>query len=243
MISLKSEYGLLALADIAANNNGKPVQRSEIAGRQRIPLPYLTQVLRSLVNGDLLTSNRGPLGGYTLRKQPEEISVLDVVTLLQGPLSPVSCAGIEAPGDCIRHDDCGLVGIWSDLKNANEDLLRRTTLKDIVNSDNGKHSGITSGVAAPEESGEADAAFGPTAGSLSDEPAGRLDCMGISCPLPIVKIAEKMRELSPGEILEVWADDKGAKADVPAWCTGTGNEFISREEFGDQMKFLIRKVH
>ena len=241
MISLKSEYGLLALADIAANSNGKPVQRSEISGRQRIPLPYLTQVLRSLVNGDLLMSNRGPLGGYILIKQPEEISVLDVVTLLQGPLSPVSCAGIETPGDCIRHDDCGLVGIWSDLKNANEDLLRRTTLRDIVFGDKGdkeRHSGI----ANPEELKENRKDSDSETESPADEPAGRLDCLGTACPLPIIKIAEKMRELKIGDILEVWADDKGAKADVPAWCMGTGNEFISREEFGDQMKFLIRKV-
>lgn len=239
MISLKSEYGLLALADIASNSNGKPVQRSEIAGRQRIPLPYLTQVLRSLVNGNLLTSNRGPLGGYTLRKQPGEISVLDVVTVLQGPLSPVSCAGIETPNDCVRHDDCGLVGIWSDLKNANEDLLRRTTLKDVIYGDKERRSRVEPRENLKEnrkdDSRETE--------SPADKPAGRLDCLGVSCPLPIVKIAEKMRELNPGEILEVWADDKGAKADVPAWCMGTGNEFISREEFGDQMQFLIRKTH
>jgi TusA-related sulfurtransferase len=51
-----------------------------------------------------------------------------------------------------------------------------------------------------------------------------------------------MRKLDTGQILEVWADDEGAKADIPAWCMGTGNDFIGHEEFGDQMKFLIRKL-
>lgn len=230
MISLKSEYGLLALADIAANSNGRPVQRSDIAKRQRIPLPYLTQVLRSLVNGDLLNSNRGPQGGYVLGRLPQEISVLDVVTLLQGPIAPANCTGIEAAADCIRHEDCGLVGIWSALKNANEDLLSNTSLEDIVS---GNHRPQTENAVA-ETALEA---------KKKEAPDDRLDCMGISCPLPIIKIAEKMRDLKTGQVLEIWADDKGAKADIPAWCMGTGNEFLGREEFGRQMKFLVRKVH
>ena len=77
---------------------------------------------------------------------------------------------------------------------------------------------------------------------IESETSVRLDCIGVPCPLPIVNIAQTMRSLKPGEVLEVWADDEGAKADIPAWCTGTGNDFIGREEYGDQMKFLIRKV-
>lgn len=229
MISLKSEYGLLALADIAINSDGHPVQRTEIADRQRIPLPYLTQVLRSLVNGHLLSSNRGPQGGYMLNRKPGEVSVLDVVKLLQGSVSPVNCAGIEEPGDCTRQGDCSLVGIWADLKTASEDVLSRTTLQDIINGSQG--SKATADTVESEETAEAGGS-GPDA---------KLDCIGVPCPLPILRIAERMRVLEPGQTLEVWATDPGAKADIPAWCMGTGNEFVGREEFGDQMKFLIRK--
>lgn len=233
MISLKSEYGLLALADIAINSDGTPVQRTEIAERQRIPLPYLTQVLRTLVNGRMLESNRGPQGGYVLNLQPAEISVLDVVNLLQGSVSPVNCAGIDEPGDCTRLGDCSLVGIWADLKTASEDVLKRTTLKDIIAG----RGGSVAVAEAPDEAETAAETDSLTAGGPDD----KLDCIGVPCPLPILRIAEKMRELKPGQVLEVWATDPGAKADIPAWCMGTGNEFISREEFGDQMKFLIRK--
>lgn len=235
MISLKSEYGLLALADIAINSDGTPIQRTEIAERQRIPLPYLTQVLRTLVNGRLLESNRGPQGGYILNQQPGEISVLDVVNLLQGSVSPVNCAGVDEPGDCTRLGDCSLVGIWADLKTASEDVLRRTTLKDIIA---GRSSGSAVADAPADPATEADTVVESDTGN---GPADKLDCIGVPCPLPILRIAEKMRELQPGQVLEVWATDPGAKADIPAWCMGTGNEFVSREEFGDQMKFLIRK--
>lgn len=221
LISSKSEYGLRALVDIAQSNS-EPVTRTGIAERQNIPLPYLTQVLRTLVNGGLLTSNRGPSGGYSLGMPPEDIRVLDVVTVLQGPVSPASCSGLkETDTACERFSSCGLAGVWSDLKSASEDVLRQTTLKDIITRN--------AGGAAPVDAGV--------------EPDAKLDCIGVPCPFPIVKIAEKMRGLQPGQVLEVWADDEGAKADIPAWCLGTGNEFIGREEFGRQMKFLISKAN
>ncbi|MFA6001368.1 MAG: Rrf2 family transcriptional regulator [Thermoleophilia bacterium] len=223
MISTKSEYGLRALMDIALNNtDDKPVSRSGIAERQQIPLPYLTQVLGVLVNSGLLSSNRGPSGGYMLKFSPENISLLDVITILQGPVSPTTCAGVDSDSDCQRFDTCGLVGVWSELKTANEDVLGRTSLKDILS---GKGS-----VNSNQQMGN------------DSIPDVKLDCIGVHCPMPIVKITEKMRKLDSGQILEVWADDEGAKADIPAWCMGTGNEFMSREEFGDQMKFLIRKL-
>lgn len=221
LISSKSEYGLLALADIVRSGGSGPVTRTGISERQRIPLPYLTQVLRQLVNGGLLVSNRGPSGGYSLGKSPEDISILDVVTVLQGPVSPTTCSAVqEEAGTCERSSNCGLAGVWLNLKSVNEDVLRQTSLKDIVHR-NRKEAADHAEIITP---------------------ADKLDCIGIACPFPIVKIAEKMRGLKPGQVLEVWADDEGAKADIPAWCTGTGNEFISREEFGSQMKFLIRKA-
>ena len=216
LISSKSEYGLLALMDISLHQQQGPVNRSHIAERLQIPLPYLTQVLRQLVNGKILRSIRGPAGGYSLERNPEEVSLLEVVTVLQGAVSPASCAGSDS--SCTRLQDCILADVWSRLKSANEDLLRETMLADIMAGD----------------------AAGNDVAELS--PDDKLDCIGVACPMPIVKISEKIRELKPGAVLEVWADDEGAKADIPAWCIGSGNEFIGREEYGKQMKFLIQKA-
>lgn len=69
-----------------------------------------------------------------------------------------------------------------------------------------------------------------------------LDCMGLSCPMPIVETSKKMNELQPGQILEVLADDEGIKEDMPAWCDTTGNEFLGVEEEGDQIKVYVKKV-
>ena len=68
-----------------------------------------------------------------------------------------------------------------------------------------------------------------------------LDCMGLYCPMPIVKTAQKMKNLKPGEILEIVADDKGIKQDMPAWALTTGNEFLGIEESGGEIKVYVKK--
>jgi tRNA 2-thiouridine synthesizing protein A len=69
-----------------------------------------------------------------------------------------------------------------------------------------------------------------------------LDCMGLYCPMPIVKTADKMKELKAGEILEVLADDKGIKQDMPAWCQTTGNECLGIEEGGGEIRVYVKKT-
>ncbi len=70
-----------------------------------------------------------------------------------------------------------------------------------------------------------------------------LDCMGLYCPMPIVKTAEKIKELKLGEVLEVVADDKGIKLDMPAWCEATGHDFLGVEEAGSEIKVYVKKTH
>jgi TusA-related sulfurtransferase len=68
-----------------------------------------------------------------------------------------------------------------------------------------------------------------------------LDCMGLYCPMPIVKTAQAIKELEPGQVLEVLADDQGIKSDMPAWAQKTGNEFLGAEESGGEIKIYVRK--
>ena len=68
-----------------------------------------------------------------------------------------------------------------------------------------------------------------------------LDCIGLYCPMPIVKTAEKIKELKAGEVLEVVADDKGIKQDMPAWCQATGHEFLGMEEESGEIKVYVQK--
>lgn len=68
-----------------------------------------------------------------------------------------------------------------------------------------------------------------------------LDCVGLYCPMPIVKTSQKIKEIKPGEVLEVIADDKGIKQDMPAWCQTTGNECLGIEEAGGEIKVYVKK--
>jgi len=70
-----------------------------------------------------------------------------------------------------------------------------------------------------------------------------LDCVGLYCPMPIVKTSEKIKDLKPGEVLEVIADDKGIKQDMPAWCQTTGHEFVGVEEVVGEIRVYAKKTH
>ena len=69
-----------------------------------------------------------------------------------------------------------------------------------------------------------------------------LDCMGLYCPMPIVKTAAKIKAMKTGEVLEVVADDEGIKQDMPNWAKMTGNEFLGIEERGGKYHVFVRKA-
>jgi TusA-related sulfurtransferase len=70
----------------------------------------------------------------------------------------------------------------------------------------------------------------------------RLDCYGLLCPMPIIQTAKKIKEMKVGEVLEVISTDAGIKADMPAWCKMTGQEFLGIEEAGDIYRVYVRKI-
>ncbi len=68
-----------------------------------------------------------------------------------------------------------------------------------------------------------------------------LDCVGLSCPMPIFKTANKIQEMQPGQVLEVQSDDDGIEKDMPAWCTMTGNEYLGLVKAGGEYRVFVRK--
>lgn len=68
-----------------------------------------------------------------------------------------------------------------------------------------------------------------------------LDCVGLYCPVPIVHTAKKMKELKPGQVLEVLSDDVAIKEDMPSWCKSTGNEFLGIEEEKGVYRVFVKK--
>ena len=68
-----------------------------------------------------------------------------------------------------------------------------------------------------------------------------LDCMGLLCPMPVVNTALRLEEMKEGEVLEIVADDKGIKKDMPAWCEATGHEYLGIEEKGNEVHVFVKK--
>ena len=66
--------------------------------------------------------------------------------------------------------------------------------------------------------------------------------IGQLCPMPIAFLAKNMKKLEAGQVLEIHADDEGAHADIPAWCSQTGNEFLGEEQAGEFSKYYIKKL-
>ncbi|GIO97407.1 UPF0033 protein YrkI [Paenibacillus lautus] len=68
-----------------------------------------------------------------------------------------------------------------------------------------------------------------------------LDAKGLACPMPIVKTKKEMKDMEPGQVLEIHTTDQGAKSDLAAWAKSTGNELLDHQEDGDVLKFWIKK--
>ncbi len=102
-LSKKSEYGLRALLELALAHGKATLQRQEIAARQHIPVEFLEQILLMLKRAGLVSSRRGMKGGYALIKQPKDITLGQVIRILDGPLAPISCVSKTAYQKC---NDC-----------------------------------------------------------------------------------------------------------------------------------------
>ena len=136
MMSRRCEYALRALVDLGlAREEGRDrLAVQEIAARERIPGPFLEQILGDLRRAGILRSRRGPRGGYSLARPPRRIRVGTVVRLLDGPLAPLSCASRTAfaPCSCPDVEHCGVRMIMVDARNAMASTLDRLSLADAV---------------------------------------------------------------------------------------------------------------
>ena len=132
-LSTRSRYGMRALLDIARQSSDEPVRLREIARRQDVSLSYLEHIVGPLVAGGVLKSTRGPGGGVSLRRPPEDILLGDVIRLLEGPLSTADC--VLCPDVCARATNCATRLLWTELAEAMGAVLRSRTLADLLHSD------------------------------------------------------------------------------------------------------------
>lgn len=134
-ISSRGQYGIRALAVLAARHGEGPVQVREIARIEELSAKYLEQLLGRLRAGGLVRSVRGARGGYTLARDPRDINVREVLVLLEGSLAPVACVELHASG-VTEHagngTSCPAHGLWTGLFDTVLRYLDSYTLADLI---------------------------------------------------------------------------------------------------------------
>ena len=134
-LSTRSRYGTRLMQDLAEHHDRGPIHLGEIAKRQDISVKYLEQLIIPLKQNNLVTSIRGPKGGHMLAKPPEEISVGQIVTVLEGGTELTGCIGY--PSECGRSGTCLTRCIWRDVSKAIYDQLHSITLSTILDMEKG----------------------------------------------------------------------------------------------------------
>ncbi len=138
-LTTKGRFAVTAMIDLAMHNGKSPVTLSEISERQKISLSYLEQLFGKLRRQELVSSVRGPGGGYNLAKPTEQVSVADIITAVDEPIDATQCGGKENCKDdhkCITHD------LWTDLNRHIFDYLRAVTLSELVSKQLKKSSDV-----------------------------------------------------------------------------------------------------
>jgi Rrf2 family iron-sulfur cluster assembly transcriptional regulator len=132
-LSTKGRYAVMAMADLAGNETGgRPVSLADIAARQEISLSYLEQLFAKLRRGGLVTSVRGPGGGYRLSRAAKDVRIADIIIAVDEPMtatrcktgSPKGCTGTSSR--CVTHD------LWEELGRQIQVFLSSVSLADVV---------------------------------------------------------------------------------------------------------------
>ncbi len=131
-LSTRGRYGLKAMVDLAvAYGGGSVVTVSKLAELQGISVPYLEQLIAAMRKGGLVNSTRGAQGGYTLARAPEDISVGEVLRVLEGSTALVDCVGYES-FDCENACSCSARPLFLKLQSKINAVLDTTTMRDMA---------------------------------------------------------------------------------------------------------------
>ena len=130
-LTQKSKYAVRALVALALNEGDAPLGAAEIARRQHIPERFLEQILGELRRANVLESRRGAHGGYRFAMPTEEITVLDIVELLDGEVRPARCS---AGGTCYIADAplCATSEVWDEAREALEGVFGRYSIAQLA---------------------------------------------------------------------------------------------------------------
>lgn len=129
-LSTRSTYGLRAMVALAMAYGQGPVLLRDIAGHEHLPMTYLEQIMVPLRKASLVSATRGANGGYTLTRSPDQISLANVITALEGPLQLVDC---DTVASCTWHKQgCALRDVLLDASNLLIEYFSCISLSDLA---------------------------------------------------------------------------------------------------------------
>ena len=129
-LSTKSRYAITAMIDLAQNQDGA-VSLKDISDRQSISLSYLEQLFCKLKNFKVVTSRRGPGGGYDLNKKSSEISLHEIITAVEENMDQTQCGGSM---NCNKEKPCTTHNVWTGLNKIISDYMKNITIEDVISN-------------------------------------------------------------------------------------------------------------
>lgn len=133
-LSTRSRYGTRMMLDLANHYDEGPIQIGDVAKREDISVKYLEQLIIPLKKASLIESVRGPKGGHMLAKPPEEITIGEIVRVLEGGVTLTPC--IIDPDVCEKSNNCLTRGIWEEATQVMVDALNASTLAKVIEAGN-----------------------------------------------------------------------------------------------------------
>ena len=128
-LTTRGRYAVTAMLDLAINGGPQPVSLADISGRQEISLSYLEQLFAKLRRGQLVTSARGPGGGYRLARSGTDIFVAQIIDAVDEAVDVTNCQG---KGNCHQGETCLTHDLWADLSGQIHDFLSQISLGDLM---------------------------------------------------------------------------------------------------------------
>ena len=154
-LTTKGRFAVTAMVDLSMRQSRGPVTLAAISERQHISLSYLEQLFGKLRRAKLVSSVRGPGGGYNLARPTAGITVADIISAVDEPIDATQCGGKENCNDdrrCVTHD------LWATLNEKMNDYLTSVSLADVVSHQQGKQVQVIKHFRAPEGAEESSVA-------------------------------------------------------------------------------------
>ncbi len=127
-MSKLADYGALVMAYLARSD--RMLNVSEISSEIKVASPTVAKLLKLLTRGDLLVSHRGVNGGYSLARSADDISVADIIDVIEGPIALTEC--VSQPGSCVQESDCSLRENWQVINDAMRKALSEVSVSDLA---------------------------------------------------------------------------------------------------------------